>query len=93
MKPLFKTSIYVAAFTLSNMVFGLGNDIQQNDMSDDAFNALQLTRCMVYTDLEKNMQTTLYSTAAQQIESFGIDDINSYAQKELTVLGQLGVEG
>lgn len=83
----------MAAFAMSNLAYGLGSDMQQNDMSDDAFKALQLTRCMVYTDLEKNMQTTLYSTTAQQIESFGIDDIASYAQKELMVLGQLGVEG
>ena len=93
MNKFFMTSVYILAFTLSNLAYGLDSAIQQNDMSDDAFQALQVTRCMVYTDLEKNMQSSLTSATDQPIESFGIDDINSYAEKQNRVLGQLGLEG
>ena len=93
MKKLLLTSIYIVAFSMSNMAYGLVNDIQRSEASVDAFKALQVTRSMVYADLEENMQTSLCSVPAQRIKGFGIDDTESYAHKQRTRVGQLGVEG
>ena len=93
MKKLLLTSIYMAVITVSNMAYGLGNDIQRSEASVDAFKALQVTRSMVYADLEKNIQATLCSVPTQRIKGFGIDDTDSYAQEQKTRIGQLGVEG
>ncbi len=93
MKKLFITSMYLAVFSTSSVAYGLGSDVRQNETSIDAFNALQLTRCSVYADLQQNMRSSLYSMSPRQIEGFGIDDTKSYAQQEKTTLSHLSIEG
>ena len=93
MKKLFITSIYLAVVSMSSVAYGLGSDVRQNETSVDALNALQLTRCSVYTDLQQNMQSSLYSLSPRQIKGFGIDDTKSYAQQQNTTLSLLSVEG
>ncbi len=93
MKKLLITSMSVAVISMSSMTWGMGSDAQQNEAAIDALNALQLTNCSVYTDLQANMQSGFYSLSAPDTEGFGIDDIESYAQKSKTTLSRLGVEG
>ena len=93
MKKLFMTGICLVTITISNVAFGADNESGQVDFAYDASNTLQATRSMVYSELKKNMQTSLYSMAFQEIESKGSDEIKSYARKESFVLGHLSIEG
>ena len=93
MKKLFITSMYLAVFSTSSVAYGLGSDVRQIETSVDALNALKLTRCSVYTDLQQNMRSSLYSLSPRQIKGFGIDDTKSYAQQQNTTLSRLSVEG
>jgi hypothetical protein len=93
MKKLLMTGIFTIVLIGSNMTYAMTGDTSLNAVSADAFSTLQVTRCMVYADLQKNMQTTLYSISAQQISDFGIDDTKSYSGKANTILGHLSIEG
>ncbi len=93
MKKILLTSVCGLVLAASNIAYGLAGEGSQNGVSIDAFSSLKATQCMVYADLEKNMQTFLYSMPNQNNGSFGIDDTGSYAQKQEITLGSFGVEG
>jgi hypothetical protein len=94
MKKTLLLVIFGFAFSLSNIAYGLGSDIQSNEVSKDAYSALQATRSMVRADLEKNIYASFKVTLpTEQISIFGIDDTKSYAGKEASVLGHLSIEG
>jgi len=94
MKKTLLAVIYVIAFGLSNIAYGLEDDFQLSEVTSDATSALQATYSMVYADLEKSMQTGFRTPlSTQQSRVFGIDDTKSYAEKEARVLGHLSIEG
>lgn len=94
MKKTLVTVIFGIAFGLGNVAYGLGSDFQSDEVSRDAYSALQATQSMVYADLEKNMYASFQAPLpAQQSRFFGIDDTKSYAEKEVKVLGHAGIEG
>jgi hypothetical protein len=94
MKKILLTAFYGIALGLSSIAYGMGNDIQSNEVSRDACKALQETHSMVHADLEKAMQTSFQAPLpTQQSSIFGVDDTESYAGRKATVLGHLHIEG
>jgi len=83
----------VLAIVASSMAYGLVGERQRSETHVDALSALQATQYMVFADLEKNMRTNLCSMPAKYNEDFGIDDIDSYAQKQLMTISRIGVDG
>ena len=94
MKKTLFVLIYGILFGLSNIAYGLGSDIQSNEVSRDAYSALQATRSMVHADLEKNTYASFKITLpTERISIFGIDDTKSYVGEKVKVLGHLSIEG
>ncbi len=93
MKKLFIVSFILTAIGSSGTSMAMGSALQNSEACADAFNALQLTRSSVLSDLQHNMQSSFSSMQIRTVEGFGIDDTKSYAQQEKTTLSRLGIEG
>ena len=85
--------IYLIALSTANMAYAMSNDSLGNGVNDDAKSALQETRSLIFAGLEKNMQASRCALPAQRREIFGIDDIDSYAQKPEAAPVLISVEG
>jgi len=85
--------IYLMALSTANTAYAMSNDSLGNGVYDDAKRALQETRSLIFSGLEKNMQASLCASPAQRREQFAIDDIDSYAQKPEAASVLISVEG
>lgn len=81
MKNVIRGGLCLVALGVSTLSFGFTAAGQDSLAGADESRALQLTRGMVYADLEQNMRCAALPLVGGECSGFGIDDTKSYSQQ------------